>query len=136
MGPRRRPESFMIVLDTHVAVWWSADPKRLSPRAARAIAGADRLGIPTIVFWEVSLLVRKRKLDLGMAVHEWAEKLCAIPRVETMPLTVEMALLADNLAMHPDPVDRFIVAAAVERRLRLVTRDRLIRPLAIVETIW
>ena len=126
----------MIVLDTHAAVWWSADPKRLSARAGRAIASADRVGIPAIVFWEVSLLVRRRRLALEISVHDWAEKVCAIPRVEPMPLTVELALLADSLPMHPDPADRFIVAAALQRGARLVTRDKLIRPLAIVETVW
>ena len=58
----------MIVLDTHVLVWWVTDPPSLSRKARRAVAGADRLGLPTIVFWEISLLVRKRKLDLGMSV--------------------------------------------------------------------
>ncbi len=126
----------MIVLDTHATVWWSADPKRLGRRAADAIAAAERLGVPTIVFWEVSLLVRKRKLELGMSVSDWCQKLCAIPRVEPLPLTVELALLADSLEMHPDHADRFIVATALHLRRPLITRDELIRPLKIVATIW
>lgn len=126
----------MIVLDTHSTVWWSSDPKRLSSRAAEAIAAADRVGIPAIVFWEVSLLVRKEKLALEIGVRDWARMLCSIPRVEPLPLTVELALLADSLAMHPDPADRFIVASAIHRGAALVTRDTLIRPLAFVETIW
>jgi PIN domain nuclease of toxin-antitoxin system len=126
----------MIVLDTHTTVWWSADPKRLGKRAAEAIARADRLGVPTIVFWEVSLLARKRKLELAMSVRDWSQKLCAIPRIEPLPLTVELALLADSLDMHPDPADRFIVASAIQHACPLVTRDNLIRPLDIVETLW
>ena len=129
----------MIVLDTHAAVWWTTQPKRLSTRAAAAIASADRLAVPTVVFWEVAMLVRKGRLRLGSdatSARAWADQLCAIPRVEPIALTVGVALLADSLKMHADPADRFIVASAVDRGCPLVTRDELIRPLGLVETIW
>jgi PIN domain nuclease of toxin-antitoxin system len=126
----------VVVLDTHVVVWWASDPHLLSSRAARAISRADRLGIPAIVFWETALLVRKRKLDLGMSVHEWAANIQAIPRVDPLPLTADIALLADSLNIHPDPVDRFIVATAIHHGVAVVTKDRLLRPLRIVKTIW
>jgi PIN domain nuclease of toxin-antitoxin system len=131
----------VIVLDTHTTIWWTADPKQLSKRATAAIAKADRIGLPAIIFWEVSILVRKGRLDLTidsrpMAVRAWADALCAMPLVEPIPISVELALLADSLAMHPDPADRFIVAAAVRAGCPLVTRDKLIRPLGLVETIW
>jgi len=88
------------------------------------------------VFWEASLLARKRRLDLGMPVQEWAARLRAIPRVATLSLTAEIALLADSLDMHPDPADRFIVATAVNERAPLVTKDTLLRRLRMVRTIW
>ena len=108
----------MVVLDTHTIVWWASDTRLLSARARRAIDGADRLGIPAIVFWETSLLVRKRKLDLGMVVHDWSATIQAIPRVEVLPLTADIALLADSLNMHPDPADRFIVATQFTMQCR------------------
>lgn len=126
----------MVVLDTHTVVWWASDARLLSARARRAIDGADRLGIPAIVFWETSLLVRKRKLDLGMPVHEWSATIQAIPRAEVLPLTADIALLADSLNMHPDPADRFIVATAIHHAVPIVTKDRALRSLRIVKTIW
>ena len=131
----------MIVLDTHAAVWWTADPKRLGKRASAAIADADRLGVPTIVFWEVAMLVRKGRLRLDVdgtagSARTWSDKLCSIPLVEPIALTVELALLADSLKMHADPADRFIVASAVKLGCPLITRDKLIRPLGLVQTIW
>jgi PIN domain nuclease of toxin-antitoxin system len=126
----------VVVLDTHTAIWWASDAPLLSSRAQRAIARADRLGIPVIVFWEISLLVRKRRLDLDLPVHEWAAKIQAIPRVDALPLTADIALLADSLTMHPDPADRCIVATAIHHGVPIVTKDRLLRPLRIVKTIW
>ena len=126
----------LVVLDTHAVVWWSMEPRRLGRNAARAVRDAVRIGIPTIVFWEVSLLVRRGKLDLGRTVVEWASLLCAIPRVDPLPLTLPVALRADALPMHPDPADRFIVATALEHGARLVTKDKLLRPLRFVTTVW
>jgi len=126
----------MIVLDTHALIWWSSDPARLSARARRAIAAEERLGVPAIVFWETSLLVRKRKLDLGMPTGDWADRVLAIPRVEPLDMTPEIALEADGLAMHADPADRFIVATALRSGASVVTKDRLLRALRFVRTVW
>lgn len=126
----------MLVVDTHVAVWWAGDPRRLGRAAQARLAAEDRLGIPTIVFWEVALLVRKRKLDLGMPVNEWAHAIQSVPRVEALPLTAEIAVQADELEMHADPADRFIVATALRYGVPLISKDRLMRSLRCIETIW
>lgn len=126
----------MLVLDTHTAVWWAGDPRRLGPKARADLAKADVLGIPAIVFWEVALLVRKRKLDLGMPVRSWAEAIQSVPRVQTLPLTAEIAVHADELTMQADPADRFIAATALHHAVPLVSKDRLMRSLRFIETIW
>jgi PIN domain nuclease of toxin-antitoxin system len=123
-------------LDTHVAVWWAGEPGRLGRLARARLAAEERLGIPAIVFWEVALLVRKRRLDLGMPVREWAQAIQTVPRVEALPLTAEIAVQADELEMHPDPADRFIVATALHHAVPLVSKDRLMRSLRFIETIW
>jgi PIN domain nuclease of toxin-antitoxin system len=126
----------MVVLDTHAVVWWAGDPGRLSAEATAIIDKTDRVGLPAIVFWETALLVRKGRLDLGMSVQEWAEKIQLIPRVTALPLTPEIAVLADSLRMHADPADRCVVATAIHHRTALITKDRLLRRLKIVKTIW
>lgn len=126
----------MVVLDTHAVVWWAGDPGRLSAKAAAAIDKAERVGLPTIVFWETALLVRKGRLDLGMSAQEWMEKIQLIPRIAPLPLTSEVAVLADSLSMHADPVDRFVVATAIHHRFPLITKDKLLRRLKIVKTVW
>ncbi len=126
----------MLVLDTHAVLWWTFEPTRLGQKLSARIEREDRLGIPTIVFWEASLLVRKGKLHIEMGAAEWARKVCAIPRVVALPLTTDVALLADTLAMHPDPTDRFIVATAMVHGAPLATKDALLRHLPFVRTVW
>ena len=128
----------MIALDTHVAVWWTQTPQHLSMAAAKAIHGADRILIPAIVFWEVSLLVRERRLRLngGQPVGAWTQQVLAIPRVQEITLTARIALAADAADMHPDPADRFIATTAHQWDAPLVTKDRLLRDLPWLATTW
>jgi len=128
----------VIALDTHVAVWWTQAPQHLSMAAAEAIRGADRILIPAIVFWEISLLVRKERLRLNgdQPVGAWAQQVLAIPRVQEIPLTARIALAADAADMHPDPADRFIATTAHQLDAPLVTKDRLLRDLPWLATTW
>ena len=109
-----------------------------APPRAEAIHRADRLLIPSIVFWEVALLVRKDRLRLhrGQAVASWAERLLTIPRVQEIPLSHQLAIAADGSEMHPDPADRFIAATAHRYHAPLVTKDRLLQDLDWLATVW
>jgi PIN domain nuclease of toxin-antitoxin system len=128
----------MIVLDTHVLVWWTQQPELIAKDASRAISRADRILVPTICFWETSLLVRKGRLALkgGISVSAWAAQVLAIPRLQAVPLSVELALAADALAMHSDPADRFIVATAISQKCPLVSKDELLANIEGLRTIW
>ena len=128
----------MITLDTHATIWWTQAPEHLSLPAADAIRQADRILIPAIVFWEVSLLVHKGRLQLNdnQPVGAWAQQVLAIPRVQEIPLTSRIALAADAADMHPDPADRFIATTAHQLDAPLVTKDRLLRDLPWPATTW
>ena len=126
----------MIVLDTHALIWWTIAPGQLSESARTAIDEADAVGIPSIAFWETSLLERKAKVDLGQAVSAWAKQIAAIPRVQILPLTLDIALCADHLPIHPDPADRFIAATALEQSAPLITKDRRMHGAPGLHTLW
>jgi PIN domain nuclease of toxin-antitoxin system len=126
----------VIVLDTHALLLWLGSPDRLGRLAARAIASVDVLGIPSIVFWEAALLARRGRVDLGLGSEAWMRLVLSLPRAEPLPLTPQIAVAADGLAMHADPADRFIVATAIHHDAAVVTRDRLIRDTGLVTTIW
>lgn len=84
-----------IVLDTHALVWWTQQPELLGSEAAAAIDGAERIHIPSIVFWETALLVRKGRLALkrSQPVAQWAAEVLSIPRVAIVALDAKDDLL-------------------------------------------
>jgi len=126
----------MVVLDTHTLLWWASEPSRLSVPAQKALNEADRLGVAAISFWEISMLVRRERLQLDLPVAEWTKRLLNIPRIEPLAFTPTVAVMADGLQMHADPADRFIVATAIESEAPLVTKDQLLALLPFVRTVW
>ena len=126
----------LVVLDTHALIWWTGVPELLGRRAAAALRSAERVGIPAICFWETALLVRKRRLQLGTTTAAWAATVRAIPRVEVLDLTADIALAADALVMHDDPADRFILSTARAHAAPLLTKDALLRRLRLATTVW
>lgn len=126
----------MIVLDTHALIWWTLEPTRLGSKVQRAIETEDRVGVPAVVFWEVALLARRGYVTLGTTVAEWMRDVLSLARLEVLPLTAEIAVRAEELEMHPDPADRFIVATALHHGSSLASRDKAIRKSKLVATVW
>ncbi len=119
-------------------MWWIQQPQYLGTGAVKALKNTDSILIPAIVFWEIALLIRKKRLALNndRPVNEWSAEVLSIPRVVEVPLSHSIAIRADALEMHPDPADRFIVATALHNKAPLVTKDRLLLALPWIETIW
>ncbi len=127
----------LIILDTHVWIWWVAEPGKLSARARHAIDAAERLGICAISCWEVGMLVSKRRLELDRDVLLWIRQGLALPRVILLPLTPEICIASTLLVDTPaDPADRMIAASAKEHRASVVTKDSRLRSIPGVETVW
>lgn len=66
----------------------------------------------------------------------WTREPSRLGRVAEARLSIERQLQADELEMHADPADRFIVATALRHGAPLVSKDRLMRSLRFIETIW
>lgn len=130
----------MIVLDTHAWLWWSSDPGRLSERAARVIAEAERIGVSTLSCWEVAMLAARGRIALDRPPSRWVRAaLNADTRVEAIAPDPDIAVAAAALGdegLHGDPADRFIYATARERSATLVTRDEALRRFDATRTVW
>ncbi len=126
----------MIVVDTHVLLWWLSAPGKLSRRARDAIDRADRIGIATISCFEVAMLVVRGRVRLDRDVSAWIGQALAHERAETIPLDPAIALRAALVEGLRDPIDRILYASALALDAQLVTRDRALRTLDRRRTVW
>lgn len=128
------------VADTHVLVWWTSEPARLTPPLRQSLATVSAespLFVPDICLWEIATLVSLGRLRPAMPLGAWLERATAPPLVRVVPINpaiaAEVAALPDTF--HRDPGDRLIVATARVLSLPLLTLDQRIRESRLVATI-
>jgi len=129
----------MIVFDTHALLWWTLDPGQLSKTAAARCRKIDERGAyaSAISYWELGVKIRNGKLDIGMSIREYAERVKRLGSVEIVP--VDEAIWIRNLELdweHRDPADRTIVATALERNVPLLSKDKTIHGFRGVDCVW
>lgn len=120
----------MILLDTNVLLWRVDDEKRLSEDARQAIdqaAGRNEACVSAISFWEMAMLIRKRRITLDRPLREWSRIVCGSNGLRLVPVDDAVAIDAGELeGIHGDPADRTIIATARMLACPLFTSDRKI----------
>jgi len=116
----------VILLDTQAAIWSITNNAALGRRSRILVSRAltdDLLAISAVSFWEIAILIAKRRLRALKSASEQREKILAAG-IQEIPLTGDIALLAVELEnLHNDPADRFIVATAMIHDATLMTAD-------------
>ena len=117
----------MILLDTHIWVWWVSRPDRLQARHRELLElGADRVfGVSIISCWEVAKLVEYERLKLDRTVGLWIESALAEPGVSLLPLHPRIVVESTQLPQpfHRDPADQLLVATARIFQCSIMTED-------------
>jgi PIN domain nuclease of toxin-antitoxin system len=131
----------VIVLDTHVWLWWLHDPVRLSPVAARLIEKEQETGalvLSVISVWEVAVKISTGKLVIPLDIYRWYEHARSYPATVVEPLSPLDAIASTLLPgdFHKDPADRIIISLARRLAVPLVTCDRKILEYDHVTTVW
>ena len=130
-----------LLLDTHVAVRWLIDPKKLSREQIHALKEVTRRAEPVTLssmsLLEMAVLSNQGKLKLKTSFDKLFEDLQANPLLRVLPLTYEIAAEVASMGNAlRDPADRAIVATARVHRLRLVTSDQRIIESKLVPVIY
>ena len=130
----------MVVLDTNALIFDALEPKRLTPRALRAIEAASdngEIACSDISLWEIAMLVAKKRLDPGTELTQFLHDMIQARAVRVLPITPEIAALAQSRQFsHGDPADRIISATALYHHARLVSADARLRKLEVLDVVW
>ena len=129
----------MIVVDTHIWVWWTAGSDRLSSSQLEVLRRGeqDGIGVSAISCWEIAKLVALGRLHLDRPVDEWLQQALDYQGVRLLELTPKIAAVSASLpgTIHRDPADQMIVATAMVHQCPLVTSDARLIAYEHIETI-
>ncbi len=131
----------MIILDTHVWLWWLHTPNLLSSAAAQRIKKEEELcgiRVSAISVWEIAVKVQIKKLVLPLDMETWYFSASSYPGLTIEPLYPLDAIESTRLpgSFHKDPADRIIVALSRRYAVPLVTCDQKILDYDHVQTLW
>ena len=119
----------MILLDTHVLLWYERGDRRLGAQARRVFESALQEGdvaISAISFWEVGMQIQEGRLVLSLDLDAWRRDILDQGLVEIPVdgiISARAGLLAD---IHGDPADRLIVSTALEGHQLLTADERIL----------
>ncbi len=131
----------MIVLDTHVLLWYISNPKNLSKKAFKFLESEREKGeliVSSISVWEIYMLVQAGRSELTMEVDKWLNSVEHLGFIQFEPINNAIAAKSVMLPgeFHKDPADRIIVATALTLDASLITKDARIQKYKYVKTVW
>lgn len=122
-----------LLIDTHALAWFGTGDERLSRAAHRALTdGAQELLVSAVTAYEFADLNRRGRFQADLPLAALLGSLDA--QVIDYPAQC-WALAASLPDLHRDPVDRLVIAHALQADLPLITADATIREYP-VRTIW
>ncbi|HID51647.1 MAG TPA: type II toxin-antitoxin system VapC family toxin [Anaerolineae bacterium] len=117
----------MIVLGTHIWVWWIHNDAQLSDEYRKIIQNHEEAGLGVSIFscWEVAKLVELKRLILHYPIDKWLKTALHYPGIQLLALTPEIVVASTQLPgkFHRDPADQLIVATARIYDCPLLTVD-------------
>ena len=120
------------LLDTHVVLWMTIDPEKLTEKAKRVILSDAIKYVSIASAWEVAIKLGKNKpdkmvLDLPGGLSEFY-KMMDVNGFYTIPVQRPYLLHLPTLPPHhKDPFDRLIISTAISEELTLITADENIQ---------
>lgn len=120
----------MILLDTHIWIWWVNGSAELNKNQTKWLKENEEhgLGVSIISCWEVAKLVEYKRLLLLCSIAEWFDQALRYPGIVLLGLTPRIVIESTELPgdFHKDPADQMIVATARVTDCPLLTNDHKI----------
>ncbi|MEX2478022.1 MAG: type II toxin-antitoxin system VapC family toxin [Gracilimonas sp.] len=124
----------MILLDTHVWIWWLLGEGPLSDEERDTLtehARKSEIAISAASIWEAEMLQRKGVIELEPDFKTWIELATQKGVCTVIPVNKEVILAQEKLPEQfpNDPADRLIVATALSNEYPLATKDDFLQEL-------
>jgi PIN domain nuclease of toxin-antitoxin system len=129
-----------IICDTHILLFWSQAPERLTGKAREVLdAGLQSrsLACSDISFWEIAMLFSAKRLVMPVAPEDYMHDLVIGLELEVFAITPQIAVISQSeIFTHKDPADRLIAATALYHKADLISADKKLRSIPKLRVIW
>jgi PIN domain nuclease of toxin-antitoxin system len=132
----------VLVTDTHPLLnYFCGRQKKLSKKVKRTFDDSLHeqrtvIYVPSIVLWEMLLLVENGDVQLSMTFDEWVERLFAYPMFMSLPFDNDVVLKCRELVFIKDPFDKAIVASALHIDVPLISNDMELHKYKPCQLFW
>lgn len=115
----------LLILDTHVWIWWVEQDPRLRSSIRDAIENeATTISISCASVYELIILVRRQRVTINRPLEDWLTLATEGAGIEVLPINLDITQTAGHLPFHHgDPVDRIIIATALHHDAYLASVD-------------
>lgn len=121
----------MILLDTHIWLWWLLGDGSLSPRERNLLddkAFNGDLALSWVSVWETEMLERKGRIVLQPGFQEWIRTALRMDATTLLIADTDVVIAQRRLPenFHADPADRLITTTSILSGYPLATHDQRI----------
>jgi PIN domain nuclease of toxin-antitoxin system len=116
----------MILLDTHIFLWWQNEPELLPPAYAKILdAETETIAISSVTGWEIVMLLSKGRTQLPAPYPEWMDNVIRESEIVVLDLSLKVVEELYRLpsTFHKDPADRMIAATSLAYNIKIATAD-------------
>jgi PIN domain nuclease of toxin-antitoxin system len=126
-----------LLLDTHAFLWWVGGSRDLSRRARSAVgSGRNECFVSIASGWEIAVKVSLGTLKVEGALDRFLPEQLAANGFQPLPIDLKHCARVATLPFHHrDPLDRLLVAQALEEGLSIVTADPVFAKYG-VKRVW
>lgn len=113
----------IIVLDTHVLLWYLMDDPKLHPTWKYVLSNyKNKIFVSTVSAWEITVKKALKKLEYP----DNLEKAVETSGFEWLNITLQHIQVLGNLPLHHnDPFDQLLVAQAIAEKFIFATVDTI-----------
>jgi PIN domain nuclease of toxin-antitoxin system len=130
----------VILLDTHIVVWLTIEPRKLPRTTGKLIAEArtrnSGVAIADTTLWELAMLTTKGRIKPIIPLGSYLRRVEEMFDILPISGTIAERAMQFTPVYPKDPTDRLIGATASVHGIALVTKDVKIIASGEVRCIW
>ncbi|AFY30525.1 type II toxin-antitoxin system VapC family toxin [Calothrix sp. PCC 7507] len=114
-----------ILLDTHVFIWSTGNPERLSQRVTDLLTDTSNTWMLSIAsIWEIQIKLQLGKLNLNSNLPALIDNQQRVNNLQLLPIELAHIYALNNLPnYHRDPFDRLLIAQATVEQIPIISID-------------